>query len=57
MIMNWEDVVGLRGGQNSNIDDDDNADNNMNDNNITTIKQCMGLRGRRKTVAAMDDGQ
>jgi hypothetical protein len=46
-----------------NDDNDDNDDDNDNDNGInnsnnnnTTIKQCAGVRGRRKTVAAMDDG-
>jgi hypothetical protein len=47
-------------------DDDDNNDDNDNgdddgdgnrDNNNSTIKQCMGVRKRRKMVAAMDDGQ
>ncbi len=41
-------------------DDDDDRDNDGdgdNNNNNSTIKQCMGVRKRRKTVAAMDDGQ
>jgi hypothetical protein len=50
----------------NNDDDDDDKDNNNNnnndgedddDNNNSTIKQCTGVRKRRKTVAAMDDGQ
>ncbi len=49
---------------NDNDDDgnDDNDDGNDDgngdgDNNNSTIKQCTGVRKRRKTVAAMDDGQ
>ncbi len=49
---------------NNNNDDNDNDDNNDDDdgdgdkdNNNSTIKQCTGVRKRRKTVAAMDDGQ
>jgi hypothetical protein len=43
-------------------DDDDNDDNEGNgngdgNNNNSTIKQCTGVRKRRKTVAAIDDGQ
>jgi hypothetical protein len=35
----------------NNDDDEDNNEDNDNNNNIT-IKQCLGVRGRRKTVAA-----
>ena len=42
------------------VDDDDDDDNdnndNKNNNSNSTIKQCMGVRGRRKTVVAMDGG-
>ena len=38
-------------------DDGDNGGNGNDDNNNTTIKQCTGVRKRRKTVTAMDDGQ
>jgi hypothetical protein len=57
------DGRGKGGGDNMTMDNnDDNNDNNNNDNNNTnnnntTIKQCTGVRGRRKTVAVMDDGQ
>ncbi len=45
---------------NNNDDDDDDDDDDGGgdgDNNNSTIKQCKGVRKRRKTVAAMDDGQ
>jgi hypothetical protein len=49
---------------NNDDNDDDNDDNDKddnghgdNDNNNTTIRQCTGVRGRRKTVGAMDDGR
>jgi hypothetical protein len=45
------------GGDNAMTDIDDDNDDDMNNNSNPTIKQCMGVRGRRKTVAAMDDGQ
>jgi hypothetical protein len=37
-------------------EDDDSSDGNGNNKN-STIKQCMGVRKRRKKVAAMDDKQ
>jgi hypothetical protein len=43
---------------NDNNDDNDNHDGNGNgNNNNSTIKQCTGVRKRRKMVAAMDEGQ
>ncbi len=42
---------------NDDNNDNNNNDNNNTNNNNTTIKQCTGVRGRRKTVAVMDDGQ
>ncbi len=42
---------------NDDDDDDDNDGDGDGDNNNSTIKQCMGVRKWRKTVAAMDDGQ
>ncbi len=44
------------GDNNDDDDGDDNGDSN-DDNNNSTIKQCTRVRKRRKTVAAMDDGQ
>jgi hypothetical protein len=42
---------------NDNHDDGDDDGNNNDNNSNTTIKQCTGVRKRRKMVAAMDDGQ
>ncbi len=39
---------------NDDDDDDKNNDNDKFNNSNPTIKQCMGVRGRRKTVVAMD---
>jgi hypothetical protein len=42
---------------NNNDNDDNNNNNGDGNNNNTTIKQYTGVRGRRKTMAAIDDGQ
>ncbi len=42
---------------NDNDDDNDNNDDKDNNNNNSTSKKCTGVRKRRKTVAAMDEGQ
>ena len=42
---------------NNDNSDDKNNDDGKNNNSNPTIKQCMGVRGRRKTVVAMDGGQ
>ncbi len=73
MITKRKEGRGRGGGDDTltdnNDDDDDNDDDNNNDddgngngdgngnNNNSTIKQCTGVKKRRKTVAAIDDGQ
>ena len=37
--------------------DDKNNDDDKNNNSNPTVKQCMGVRGRRKMVVAMDGGR
>jgi hypothetical protein len=65
MIIRRRDGRGRGGGDDTTMDnndeDNDNDNNNNNDDNNydrnnTTIKQCTGVRGRRKSVAVMDDG-